>query len=88
MSGYWPGLAFARPGFTRIPCLIKHGIWVKSGVGCREVADVSDTQRVLGHFLGFVLGLVACLVGFAGTTGIGGSYKAPVALAALPRRAP
>ena len=36
------------PDFTRIRCLIKHGIWVKSGVGGGRVAWVSDTQRVLG----------------------------------------
>ena len=55
--------------FTRIPCLIKHGIWVKSGVGSIRVIGLSDTQRVLGSNLRFDLGFVACLAGFAGATG-------------------
>ena len=66
-----PPLAFARGGFTRIPCLIKHGIWVKSGVGGRLLARVTDTQRVFKQNLRFYLGLVACLASFAGATGVG-----------------
>ena len=70
------GLAGPSPtlgaGFTWIPYLIKHGIWVKSGIGWRGSADLSDTQRVLGQNLDFVLELAACLASFAGSAGFGG----------------
>ena len=76
------------PDFTRIPCLIKHGIWVKRAIRyggwfrCQTRSEFWDKTSVL-----FWDSLRVWRIS-PGPPVIGLDRDTPVALAALPRRAP